>query len=194
MTAADRPGRSACASEDSSARATASASSGRSSARNPPRLRGREPPSTRPGPPCRVPISPSAAQACMRADCWAVRRSGASLKSSQSPSSASWTEPTGPRRMRGQSGFARFCCWMYHQTLIRSGPRPEALATSTRRQLGFRQTRIRVPGTRAPRSGDHWPHSWVRPGVHSGSTRPSSTRPAPTTARTQSPTVRWCST
>src|SRR5215207_5401046 len=59
---------------------------------------------------------------------------------------------------------------------------------------GFLVTRISVPGTSAPRAGDHWPQFSVRPGVHSGSTRSASTSPAPTTARTQSPTVRWCST
>ena len=49
------------------------------------------------------------------------------------------------------------------------------------RGQGRVRSRISVPGTRAPRPGDHWPQSWVRPGVHSGSTRSSSTRPAATT-------------
>ena len=36
---------------------------------------------------------------------------------------------------------------------------------------GFVHTRISVPGTSAPRAGDHWPQFSVRPGVHSGSSR-----------------------
>ena len=74
------------------------------------------------------------------------------------------------------------------------GPARDPASGPLRPQRGLRQTRISVPGTSAPRAGDHWPHSCVRPGVHSGSTRSSRTSPAPTTARSQSPTVRWCST
>lgn len=55
-------------------------------------------------------------------------------------------------------------------------------------------TKIAVPGISRPRSGDQPPHSCSCPSGHSGSTRSTSRNPAPTSSRTRSPTVRWCST
>ena len=55
-------------------------------------------------------------------------------------------------------------------------------------------TKMAVPGTSAPRRGDHPPQVWSWPCGHGGSTRSTSSSPAPTSSRTRSPRVRWCST
>ena len=60
-------------------------------------------------------------------------------------------------------------------------------------QRGRSATRIAVPGSRRPRSGDQPPQACSLRAGHSGSTRSTSTSPAATTWRTRSPSVRWCS-
>ena len=74
---------------------------------------------------------------------------------------------------------------------MRVSPRAEE---SRAGQEGLTATRIAVPGRTAPRSGDQPPQACSLRAGHSGSTRSTSTRPAATTWRTRSPSVRWCST
>ena len=65
----------------------------------------------------------------------------------------------------------------------------EGFGTDHEARSSRSQTKIAVPGIRAPRSGDQPPHSWSFHAGHSGSTRSTSRKPPATTSRTRSPSV-----
>ena len=112
-----------------------------------------------------------------------------------------------PRHLHGVTSHARYPSTGDRHDLAlgpdhRSRPTRAPFRTDSRTttyrlaggQGGLWQLKMAVPGKRAPRSGDHWPHTRSRPVGHSGSTRSSSTSPAATMSRIRSPRVRWCST
>ena len=55
-------------------------------------------------------------------------------------------------------------------------------------------TKIAVPGVSSPRARDQPPHTRSWDSGHSGSTRSCRLKPRRASSRTQSPSVRWCST
>ncbi len=76
----------------------------------------------------------------------------------------------------------------------RSSPRGRGAAPTAQSRRPACATKIAVPGVSSPRARDHPPQTRSCCSGHSGSTRSESTKSLELSRRTQSPSVRWCST
>ena len=108
-----------------------------------------------------------------------VRSSGTSAQSSDA---ASWRSRTSAVACGPTS------------TPPRSSPRGRVGAPTAQSRRPACATKIAVPGVSSPRARDHPPQTRSCCSGHSGSTRSTSTKPLELSRRTQSPSVRWCST
>ncbi len=76
----------------------------------------------------------------------------------------------------------------------REGRLPAVRSARADAQGHRRALKMAVPGTSAPRIGPQPPQIRSCPSGHSGSTRSVRAKPCRASSRTQSPSVRWCST